>query len=162
GWAKEEVIGRTIKDLGYLTDQSDFAQAAAILRGRGRLRDYEFQFRTKTGDTRWGMVSAEPIDIGGEDYILSTTTDITARKQIEAVLERQSQRAALRADITSALSRRCSLPGILDRCAAAIGARLKPAFTGIWLLQEPDGPLELAASFGEALDAPGRIGENAF
>src|SRR5205085_2041964 len=33
---------------------------------------------------RWGLISAEIIQIGDEPYILSTTSDITARKQIEA------------------------------------------------------------------------------
>ena len=148
GYTKEEVIGRTIADLKYLVDPADFSKAAEILREQGRLKEYEFQFRTKNGDIRWGLISAEPIDIGGEHYILSTTSDVTARKQIEAVLQRQAQRTALRSDISNAFSRRCSLQEILQRCTEAITTRLQAVFARIWLLEEPGEFLRLAASAG--------------
>ena len=84
GYSKDEVIGHTTAEMGFLDDLAPFETAAGILRDQGRLKDFEFQFRTRGGEMRWGLISAEIIEIGGESYILSTTSDITARKQFEA------------------------------------------------------------------------------
>jgi PAS domain S-box-containing protein len=84
GYAKEEVIGHTTAELGFLDDFGYFEDAARLLREQGRLKEFEFEFRTRSGEQRWGLISAEIIEIGGEAYILSTTSDITARKQFEA------------------------------------------------------------------------------
>jgi PAS domain S-box-containing protein len=84
GYTREEVIGHTTVELGLLDDFGYFETAARALREQGRLKDFEFEFRTRRGDKRWGVISAEIIEIGGESYILSTTSDITARKQVEA------------------------------------------------------------------------------
>jgi PAS domain S-box-containing protein len=154
GYTRDEVIGHTITELSFLDEPSPLNAAARLLREQGRVKDFEFQFRTKTGDRRWGLISAEVIEIGGEAYILSTTSDITARRQMEEVLQRQAQRAALRADISMALALKCTLPGVLQKCAEAITDHLRVAFTRIWLLQEDD-LLQLAASAGPYTDPDG-------
>ena len=84
GCTRDEVIGHTTAELGFLDDFGYFEAAARTLREQGRLKEFEFEFRTRRGDKRWGLISAEIIEIGGESYILSTTSDITARKQVEA------------------------------------------------------------------------------
>lgn len=147
GYTRDEVIGHTIAELGFLTEPSYFHAAARLLREQGRLTGFEFEYRTKTSEMRWGLISAEIIEIGGETYILSTTGDITARKQIDVVRQRQAQRAALRADISMALARKSDLPGVLQKCAEAVTEHLRVAFTRIWLLQG-ETVLQLTASAG--------------
>jgi len=147
GYTRDEIIGHTIAELGFLADPSYFNAAARLLYEQGRLSEFEFEYCAKDAEMRWGLISAEIIEISGETYILSTTSDITARKQIDVVRQRQAQRAALRADISMALARKCELPGVLQKCAEAINGHLQVAFTRIWLLQETDF-LQLAASAG--------------
>jgi PAS domain S-box-containing protein len=147
GYARDEIIGHTIAELSLLAEPSYFHAAVRLLREQGRLTEFEFEYCTKAAEMRWGLISAEIIEIGGETYILSTTGDITARKQIEVVRQRQAQRAALRADISMALARKSDLPGVLQKCAEAVTEHLRVAFTRIWLLQE-EGFLQLAASAG--------------
>ncbi len=154
GYTKDEVIGHTIAELGFLDQPSPFITAAQRLREQGRLKDFEFEFRTKAGDRRWALISAEVIEIGGESYILTTTSDITARRQMEEVLQRQAQRAALRADISMALARKFTLPGVLQKCAQAITDRLCVAFTHIWLLQGDELLLTASTSLDTQLDGP--------
>ena len=84
GYTRDEVVGHTIAELGFLADPSYFDTAARILFEQGRLKEFEFEYCTKAAERRWGLISAEIIEISGEPYILSTTSDITARKQVEA------------------------------------------------------------------------------
>ncbi len=84
GYGRDEVIGRTGQEVGYWVDPRQFEAAAGELRRRGSLRDFEFAFRTKSGDERTGLMSAEQILIDGVRCAISTTIDITERKRADA------------------------------------------------------------------------------
>ncbi|HJQ22742.1 MAG TPA: ATP-binding protein [Blastocatellia bacterium] len=83
GYRRDEIVGRTIAELGFLADPGYFDRAARLLAERGRLKEFEFEYCTRSGERRWGVISAEIIRIDNEPFILSTTSDITARKQVE-------------------------------------------------------------------------------
>ncbi len=83
GFSREEVIGRTARELNVWVDPADRDRMLALLREHGRIRDFEFRFRAKSGETRLGLRSAEVIDLHGEPCIIGITRDITERKQLE-------------------------------------------------------------------------------
>jgi len=83
GWSPEEVIGRTPFDIGLWVDPDQRIQLAKRLLATGSWRGIEFLFRTKDGEIRVGMGSAELIDVSGEPCILSVVADITEVKRAE-------------------------------------------------------------------------------
>jgi len=83
--------------------------------------------------------------------------DITERKQTELMQARLNQQAALRADVSAALTNENhSLPQMLQECTEALVEHLDAAFARIWLLKESEDVLELQASAGlyANLDGP--------
>lgn len=75
--------------------------------------------------------------------------DITERKQTELMQARLNRLAALRADVSVALTdENDTLPQILQKCAEALVEHLDAAFARIWLLNETADLLELKASAG--------------
>jgi PAS domain S-box-containing protein len=86
GYSKEEVIGRTAKQLGIWADPDERDKMAAIIREYGKIRDHEATFCMKSGEIRTMLRSAEAIDLEGEKCIISVTHDITERKKAEEKL----------------------------------------------------------------------------
>ncbi len=83
GYGREEVIGRTVAELGFFDAPKEFEQMMQKLVTQGNLRDEEFRFRAKSGEERTAILSAEPIDILDEPCIIYSCLDITERKQME-------------------------------------------------------------------------------
>jgi PAS domain S-box-containing protein len=86
GYARDELIGRTIHELGIWVDALPRATLVDALTRDGAVRNWEIQYRTKSGRVVIGLVSAELIDYAGAPCVLSVTRDITERKQTEAAL----------------------------------------------------------------------------
>ncbi len=83
GYAREEVIGKTSTELNIWADPEERCEMVRTLRKEGMVRNLEVEFRTKKGETRHVLWSAEVIDYGGEECLLAVTKDITSRKRAE-------------------------------------------------------------------------------
>ena len=83
GYSREEIIGRTVLELGFFENPGDFQQIIQKLVKQGYLRGEEFRFRTKSGEERTAILSADPIEIQDEQCIIYSCLDITERKQME-------------------------------------------------------------------------------
>lgn len=83
GYSREEALGRTILDLGIITDGSGVENLAQRLSRGESLRNEECGYRTKEGDEVIGLLSAELIEVEGVACILAIILDITERKQME-------------------------------------------------------------------------------
>ncbi len=90
GWHRDEVIGRTKTELGLWADPQALERAGQTLKVEGHLRNVEGLFRTKTGELRVGLISAEIIEFDGEPCVLGVLEDVTERKRAEDEL-RQSK-----------------------------------------------------------------------
>ncbi|HPZ43886.1 MAG TPA: PAS domain S-box protein [Bacillota bacterium] len=88
GYRREEVIGRTAKDLNIWADINHYKKIKRLIARHGRVQNLETNFLTSRGEVRTGLFSAEIITIGGEQCILSTVNDITERRQLEKDIAR--------------------------------------------------------------------------
>ena len=95
GFAREEAIGRTAFELGVWVDPADRPRFVTALRERGALRNFESRFRKKSGAIIDAVLSAEVIDIDGEEHVIVSIQDITDRKRAEERIQQLATRDAL-------------------------------------------------------------------
>jgi PAS domain S-box-containing protein len=87
GYQREEMIGRTSLELAIWESQAVRDRVIRALEEQGTVRDMEVNLRGKTGESIVGLLSAEFIDIDGEQYVLTMINDITARKRAQMEIE---------------------------------------------------------------------------
>lgn len=83
GYSEAEVTGHSTLELNIWANPEDSVRLIRMLEEQGSIHKEEVRVRTKSGEIRTGLFSAEVIEGGGERCILSLTNDITERKQIE-------------------------------------------------------------------------------
>ncbi|MBK9247857.1 MAG: PAS domain S-box protein [Ignavibacteria bacterium] len=88
GYKREDVIGKIISTLDLWVNTQERQIALNTLIQNGKVRDVEFEFRTATGNTGYGIYFAEIIEMQSEQYVLNNVIDITKRKQVENDLKR--------------------------------------------------------------------------
>lgn len=88
GLRREETIGKTSVELGIWPEPQEREVLCGRLGENGRISGCETVFLTGGGAARIFLLFAELIEIDGEKLLISTLTDITARKNAE---ERFSQ-----------------------------------------------------------------------
>ena len=92
GWRRDEVVGRTPLDIEIWVHPNQRLAFINQLVAKGHVRDLEVKFRTKDGQIRMGLGSAELIEVNGEPCALSVIADITERKAAEEALASLSGR----------------------------------------------------------------------
>jgi PAS domain S-box-containing protein len=82
GWGREEVIGRTVYDVG-VWDPGQRAEVVKRLSRGGTVQNLEIHIRAKNGEVRTGLSSAVLIQTNDEQCLLSAVVDITDLKRSE-------------------------------------------------------------------------------
>jgi PAS domain S-box-containing protein len=77
GWSKEEVIGKTSRDLDVFVDISKRDEVVVRLQAEGSVKDFETEIRTKTGAILKGFFNADTITLYGDRYLLTVFNDAT-------------------------------------------------------------------------------------
>ncbi len=95
GYTREEAIGKTANDL-RLWEHDDRVRLFEALEREGRLRNFEFRLRMKTGEVRDCLISSEVIELEGEPCLIGITHDVSEKKRAEEAL-RASQEKFMRA-----------------------------------------------------------------
>jgi PAS domain S-box-containing protein len=98
GYRREDLIGRTPLEVGIWADPPEGAKFVEKVLSGASLRDVEFQFITKEGQTRVAQASAELIEVAGEVCVLGASIDITERKRSEQIVRESEKRFRLMAD----------------------------------------------------------------
>jgi PAS domain S-box-containing protein len=86
GYQREEVIGQDAASMGVWANSEDRQNMISLLSEKGSLRNFESQFRTKSGEIGTALLFRDVIELGGEKYLIGTSLDITERKQAEEEL----------------------------------------------------------------------------
>ena len=86
GYTRDEVVGKTVLELGIWVDDRDFANIMADSFVRHKVIDREVRLRTKSGRIVTALYSVEVIYVGGEPCALTAGEDITDRLQMERAL----------------------------------------------------------------------------
>lgn len=90
GYTREEVIGRTSRELGITKDPQFRQHVVAQVRKHGFARNLEVTIYDKQHRVRWGTFSADQIVVGNEPCLLTTMLDITERKLASEELRKKN------------------------------------------------------------------------
>jgi PAS domain S-box-containing protein len=122
GYSREEVVGRTVLDLGFWHSAEERERGTEAIRSGRPPRDTEYRFPTRTGGVRDLLASTEIVRINDEDCALTVMSDITERKRRE-----EGQRflaeagsvisSSLDYETTLAAVARMAVPVLADWCA---------------------------------------------
>jgi PAS domain S-box-containing protein len=91
GYRREEMIGRTARELAVYVNEDDFAEVRRLLAKKGVVKNLEVTLRGKR-DSRTVLLSADVLELGEEECLLTASVDISERKAIEAALLQSEQR----------------------------------------------------------------------
>ena len=83
GYSREEVIGRSAIEMGVWPTPGERDRLIQMLREQGSVRNMESGVRTRQGELRSVLISAEVITLQGVDRLLTLNYDITDRKRAE-------------------------------------------------------------------------------
>ncbi|MBF0202164.1 MAG: PAS domain S-box protein [Desulfamplus sp.] len=96
GYRPGEVVGKSSLELNIWNNLQDRKKLLDGLNEKGFVENLEAEFVSKSGDIKYGLMSASVIEVGGEKMILSITRDITGHKHADA------ERDKLQAQLTQA------------------------------------------------------------
>lgn len=82
GLSREQVIGRTVDELGFYDDPETRRTVRALLTSQGHFTDLETVLRGGRG-TRTYLLSGALVELGGEPCLMTSAIDITERKRAE-------------------------------------------------------------------------------
>ena len=98
GYTREEMIGRTSIEVGLWACPQERDRLIAILRKTGSLRDGMAHFRTRAGDVKPALWSADAIQLGEKKVLLTTIHDITALAEAQEMLKQSEEKYRLLAE----------------------------------------------------------------
>jgi len=93
GYPREELLGRTILDVGIWEDPEERPRMLGEIREHGRIRNRTTRLRNRAGHIVETIYSAQTITLDGLQCILAVTEDIPDRERIEPSLARASRAA---------------------------------------------------------------------
>jgi PAS domain S-box-containing protein len=88
GYERDEIIGKSTMSLGLYLDPASRKRAVEIMKAQNFVRDFEFAMKTKSGQVRLMMFSAEPLELRGQHCWLTIGRDISEQKHAEQERER--------------------------------------------------------------------------
>lgn len=92
GYSREEMAGHHIDEFTLFANPADQGMVQRHLMANGSVCNLECIYRTRTGEVRTAIVSAEFIDVDGIPCALGVANDITERQQAEAALQQSEAR----------------------------------------------------------------------
>lgn len=92
GWRQEEIFERTLADFDIWDDPTERARVVRAIQEDGYLRDQEMCFRSKSGETFCGLLSAELMELCGVHCMIGIITNISERKRSEEALQNSEEK----------------------------------------------------------------------
>ncbi len=91
GYKKEEVVGKTIRDLGTIIDDEKNSYIEKEIQENGRVENVEVKYRKKNGEEGYGLIFGETIETGSKKFILNIMVDITKEIKTAQALEYKNE-----------------------------------------------------------------------
>lgn len=98
GWPLADAIGRSTLELGLWVHPEQRTHLVKATQRKGAPITMEVQFRASNGQVHNGTLSAQKVELDGEDYLISTFLDTTERKNAEQALKDSQERLDLALD----------------------------------------------------------------
>ncbi|MFA7331760.1 MAG: PAS domain S-box protein [Candidatus Delongbacteria bacterium] len=111
GYSREELLGRTSRELELFPDPEQQARVAEMVRTYGKVEEVELSVRDKAGQLHAGLFAGDLVESQGQHYFLTVMVDISERRR--AAEERERVIVELR----SAMDQIKTLKGIVPICA---------------------------------------------
>ncbi len=92
GFSREEIIGRTGKDLGLFVDEEDHHLISQMLLEEGGIKNLELQLKRKDGSIIDGLVWGEMIESQSKKSFLAVMMDVTEQKKTEGAIKESERR----------------------------------------------------------------------
>ncbi|TVU53865.1 MAG: response regulator [Arthrospira sp. PLM2.Bin9] len=121
GYNSEEIINRTLDELNLWVYSEQRSEMLDIIAQNRQVRNFELEFRTKNGEIRSGLISADIINLNSQECLLTSSNDITDRRRTEEALRRQFERERLLRQITEELRSSLDSQQIFQTAANRIG-----------------------------------------
>ena len=109
GFTRDDVVGRTPVEIGLMTPE-EIADMVARLEGAGAIQDNDAALRTRAGEVRSGVLSAQIVMLQSEPIVMTVFMDLTernlaeeARQRLEVQL-RQSQKMEAMGTLASGIA----------------------------------------------------------
>lgn len=90
GHRQGDIIGRTSSELGIWLDPAHRQRLVDEIRRHGGARDVELPFRSRRGDVKTALFSAQPIEIRDASYVIIVGHDVTRRRRAEREIRDQA------------------------------------------------------------------------
>lgn len=87
GYSRQEIVGRTSLELGFVTEEQRLDMLAEI-DSLGGLRHRQHTFQARSGQFRTVLFSLSPMTLHGQECFILTMVDITGRTLAEEALKR--------------------------------------------------------------------------
>jgi PAS domain S-box-containing protein len=87
GLSRQEIIGKTSSEISIPERMENRADIIKTIMEKGRILNREVEYRMRNGQMRTTLYSADIIELEGEPCLISLSTDITERKQMEKALK---------------------------------------------------------------------------
>ena len=94
GYSRDELIGHGSLELNIWADPLQRGELRALLQANGRLRDFEFRLRRKGGEIVDCLMTAEIIELHGEQCLLAILVNVTERNRSTRRLRESERRFA--------------------------------------------------------------------
>jgi PAS domain S-box-containing protein len=95
---REEVVGRTVRELGLFADRNDLERLVTIADEQAHAREVEVSLRTGTGEIIDGLVTTKVAEMEGERRFVTIIRDNTERRRAETALRESEARFRSMAD----------------------------------------------------------------
>ncbi|HEX7490421.1 MAG TPA: PAS domain S-box protein, partial [Candidatus Limnocylindrales bacterium] len=92
GYARDEVIGRTSREIGLFADPPLGDQIARGMKERGCVREMEARVVNRAGETVYALLSSDMIMVDGAPHLITTVFNTTKRHDAEEALRASEQR----------------------------------------------------------------------
>ncbi|HEX9074732.1 MAG TPA: PAS domain S-box protein, partial [Anaerolineae bacterium] len=156
GYTREEVIGNSSLQLNIWAQPEQRIEMIRQLKNDGALRNFEHLARTKTGQVRDVLVSAEVTELGTGRYNLSMVLDVTEQKRAAEEMRRQNIYLAALHETTLGIMSRLDVKELLETTVTRAIDLVGAAYGWVFLVTPEKDAVQ--ATIGTGLFA-GHIGE---